>query len=469
MPAEAQAYALARYSRSADSFEQSLDWVKSHDSGKFLESFYFAYGHGSIADLGNVTLSFEDISEAAAIEIEDEQAWSGQARSTRYQDFSKAEPVIPEYFTSFQQQAFLRLFERLIQAYSTVNNAVRDHLLKILPKPAEMKQDAYDRTISARAFDSARYLLPLSIPTSVGQVTSIRTLEKQIQRWLVSYNSEVRRIAQTTVYKLKQTPDVKYYDGPEQAVAPTLAKYAKGDDSIARMGRAARVASYDFNTQGFLKYYDTAHQNGVQLYQTSPTVQIIANLLYPVTHYSYRQLADTVTNLSSAYSAQQVIGKVLAERGPHTELPRAFRNQEYIFEIVSDIGAYRDMHRHRRCQQFLQPFSTRHGWETPQYVSEAGVGQLYSDTMLEAQRVFESLSPIPGAEYALPFGFRCRYVMAMDFAEVEYICKLRSAVRGHISYRRIAWDMYETFKAQNPVLGQFLSATDPKIEDQLTR
>ena len=44
-PPEKSAYALARYSRSADSVAQSLDWVRTHDSEKFLESFYFQYGH----------------------------------------------------------------------------------------------------------------------------------------------------------------------------------------------------------------------------------------------------------------------------------------------------------------------------------------------------------------------------------------------------------------------------------------
>ncbi|MGD0013617.1 MAG: thymidylate synthase, partial [Bryobacteraceae bacterium] len=69
MPAEKCAYALARYSRSPDSIRESLAWVRSHDSQKFLEHFYFQYGHASIADLGHATLCFEGISELEATEI----------------------------------------------------------------------------------------------------------------------------------------------------------------------------------------------------------------------------------------------------------------------------------------------------------------------------------------------------------------------------------------------------------------
>src|SRR5947209_20484385 len=95
MPSEKLAYALARYSRSPDSITESVEWVRSHDSAKFMESFYFQYGHASIADLGHVTVCFEGVSELAAAAIEDEQLWDGQARSSRYQDFSKSSVIVP--------------------------------------------------------------------------------------------------------------------------------------------------------------------------------------------------------------------------------------------------------------------------------------------------------------------------------------------------------------------------------------
>ena len=95
MPPEKCAYALARYSRSPDSIRQSLEWVRTHDSQKFLESFYFQYGHASIADLGHTVLCFEGVSELAASEIEDETLWDGQAKSSRYQDFSRSGFITP--------------------------------------------------------------------------------------------------------------------------------------------------------------------------------------------------------------------------------------------------------------------------------------------------------------------------------------------------------------------------------------
>ena len=95
MPPEKSAFALARYSRSPDSIRESLEWVRTHNSEKFLESFYFQYGHASIADLGHAVVCFEGISELAATEIEAEPLWDGQAKSSRYQDFSKSGFISP--------------------------------------------------------------------------------------------------------------------------------------------------------------------------------------------------------------------------------------------------------------------------------------------------------------------------------------------------------------------------------------
>src|SRR5436309_14559562 len=88
MPPEKSAYALARYSRSPDTIEDSIRWVHAHSSEKFWEQFYFAYGHASIADLGHAIVCFENISELAAIRLEDEPLVDAQAKPSLYQNFS---------------------------------------------------------------------------------------------------------------------------------------------------------------------------------------------------------------------------------------------------------------------------------------------------------------------------------------------------------------------------------------------
>src|SRR5207247_8858499 len=77
--------------------------------------------------------------------------------------------------------------------------------------------------------------------------------------------------------------------------------------------------------------------------------------------------------------------------------------------------------------------------------------------------------PAPGREYLLPFGARSRFLFKMDFAEAEYISKLRSGVKGHFSYREIAWEMKCKMDEVEPELGRLIDATPPWVEDPLKR
>ena len=69
-----------------------------------------------------------------------------------------------------------------VDGYHQIHNRMCEFLTEKLPRPEDMKPDTYKRNIAARAFDVARYTLFFGIPTGDGQVTSIRTLEKQMRR-----------------------------------------------------------------------------------------------------------------------------------------------------------------------------------------------------------------------------------------------------------------------------------------------
>src|SRR5437588_2247520 len=145
MPPEKSAYALARYSRSADSIRDSIEWVRTHNSQQFLESYYFQYGHQSIADLGHTVLCFEGISELAASEIEDEALWDGQAKSSRYQDFSRSGFITPPELSGQDAARYQEAGQQLLVAYQEVNTRAFDYLCQKLPCPEDMKPDAYKR------------------------------------------------------------------------------------------------------------------------------------------------------------------------------------------------------------------------------------------------------------------------------------------------------------------------------------
>ncbi|MBV8708042.1 MAG: FAD-dependent thymidylate synthase, partial [Acidobacteriaceae bacterium] len=77
--------------------------------------------------------------------------------------------------------------------------------------------------------------------------------------------------------------------------------------------------------------------------------------------------------------------------------------------------------------------------------------------------------PHPAGQYALPLAAKSRFLFKMDFAELEYISRLRSGVKGHFAYRRIAWEMKKALEQADPILGALVDATPPWIEDPLKR
>ncbi|MDZ7639891.1 MAG: FAD-dependent thymidylate synthase [Bryobacterales bacterium] len=470
MPPEKVAYALARYSRSADSIRESLEWVRTHDSQKFLESFYFQYGHASIADLGHLAVCFEGISELVATEIEDEQLWDGQAKSTRYQDFSKVGIVVPPDLNEAQRELYLAAGRRLLAAYEELHAGALAHLKAKLPRPDEMKEGAYERNLAARAFDVARYLLFLGIPTNIGQVTSIRTLERQIRRMKASRYAELREVGEEagTACASREVCPLAPGD-PVEPVAPTLAKYVDADlfEPASRQALAAWAeANLPKEAARFTGHVDLLKpQQGL--------ADIVATLLYPVSGLPFRRLYELAVSWPQA-KQREVVATALESRGRFDELPRAFRNAPYVFDIVMDIGAYRDLHRHRRCQQLRQSYADvlnengSLGFETPPLLEEAGLADRYRQAIAEALGAARQL-PSPACDYLLPFGCRARFLFRMDFAEAEYIAKLRSGVKGHFSYRDIAWKMREKMRELEPVLGEWMDATPPEVEDPLTR
>src|ERR1700737_4849402 len=192
---EIQAYAMAKYSRSALSMKESLKEISQQKAEKFLNTFYFQYGHRSIADLAHIALAVEKLSILAAIELADKQRWDGQERSTRYQDFKKSGYLQPDFAQGEQARTLYReTVSFLFAEYEALSAHMTQHLISITPKPADMTQEAYERTLKARAFDITRYLLPLATNTSLGEIVNARTLESQVAHLLSHPHGEVRRL-----------------------------------------------------------------------------------------------------------------------------------------------------------------------------------------------------------------------------------------------------------------------------------
>ena len=484
---EIQAYAMAKYSRSSLSMKESLKEITLQKAEKFLNTFYFQYGHRSIADLAHIALAIERLSILAAIVVADEQRWDGQERSTRYQDFRKSGYYTPGFQNDASAAALYReTIGSLFTTYEKISQRTFEYLARITPRPAEMKPDAYERTLRARAFDISRYLLPLATNTSLGEIVNARTLENQVAHLLSQPHKEVRDLGAL----LKQAAISPAYNANEESLRALVAEIRAVSPEIAERAerellREVRVAPtlvkyadpslYEIETRRELEQAAAEQMRGaaiepaplVDLVDDDPLeIELAATLLYGHCHYSYRQLRRTIAAAGEA-RRREIIDLGLRHRGPHDELLRPFSaGQQFRFDILMDIGGFRDMHRHRRCVQIMQDFTTAHGFDTPPEVEAAGVRSDYESAMKRAEAAVQQLSVTgseearQNAQYAIPLAFRKRTLFKMDFAEAVYISELRTTPAGHTSYRNVAYAMYEAVAAKYPALAKYLRVHD---------
>lgn len=473
---EVLAYAMAKYSRSSLTLRESLVEISSQKAEQFLNTFYFQYGHRSIADLAHIPMAVERLSLLAAIALVDEQRWDGQERSTRYQDFERSGWYTPEGLGEFAP-AYEESVQTLFKAYRQVSEGMLEALRRAIPQPAELSEAAYTRTLKARAFDAARYLLPLATNTSLGQITNARTLETQVSRLLTSEFGEVRTLGERM--RAAAIGPAWMPGRTEQAEvrsAPTLVKYAVPSlyQAEARLHASAMVRE-------LMNGAAIAPAPVVDLVEAEPLeIEVVTSLLYPHCHYSYRQLRDALTGLDGVRRTA-LLRELSGLRGRHDELLRGFHaGAAFRFDILMDIGGFRDMHRHRRCTQLLQGYTELHGFEEPvcpgqPTLAEAGLDSIYREAMQAAYQAAEDLRAAgveeagESSQYLLPLGTRCRSMFKMDLAEAVYISELRSGPAGHFSYRRVAWEMYRAVAERHPALAEMFRVEDVNVPVDLLK
>lgn len=484
---EVLAYGMAKYSRSALSLRESLAELNEQKAEKFLNTFYFQYGHRSIADLAHLAFAIEKLSILAATVVVDEPRWDGQERSTRYQDFKKSGYFVPDFGDDDSSRTFYReTIDFLFAEYRYFSEEMFRYLQARTPKPAEMKQDAYERTLKARAFDVSRYLLPLSTNTSLGQIVSARTLENQVSRLLSHTHAEIRRLGEL----LKQAAREAAYNVNRAAAEPVMEEVQQKSDELADRVRSVLLREVHA-APTLMKYAEpSAYEQQsrrelsgaaaellgplpidpaplVDLLEDEPLeVELASTLLYQYSHHSYRQIRGIVEGMTAARRAE-IIDLGLRHRGRYDEVARSYcTGQKFRFDILMDIGGFRDMHRHRRCVQIVQDYTTLHSYDRPDDIEAANLASRYDAAMARARDAARKLSArttneaAEQSQYVIPLAYRKRALFKMDLAEAIYISELRTGPAGHFSYRNVAYAMYEAVAERYPALARYFRVTD---------
>lgn len=495
-------YGIAKFSRSSRPYQEWIMELTQEGAERFYQTFYFDYGHASIADLAHLTVVVENISMVAAEALWDEPLVDGQASSTRYQDFKVRGFHLPEELAGQPLEApFRRLCQRLIEEYGAFHRQLLAHLMEKHrdERPPEMDDARYERTLRARTFDVARYLLPMAVRTGLGQVLNARTLERQLVRLLSDPLREIRAIGGELKAAVTERPafnptaerlrplleelegrltqeegvgelleEVRRVAGFGAPAAPTLVRYAQPSPYINKVREALAELAARYGPR--LGEPDGAR--GVALADPhDPETECAATLLYRALPHSYAQILPLAEAMDPGERREIV---ALAHRGRTRHDPALYElrtGYRLIFDLCLDCGAWRDFHRHRRLVQINKGFRPGYGFDTPKEMEEAGLGERYRKLMEEAGQLagrVEAEHPGVG-QYALPFAFRRRALLKMDAEELQYIAELRTRPENHFSVREIAHGMHEAFRGRYPRLAEHIHPVPPEQEEFFKR
>ncbi len=160
----------------------------------------------------------------------------------------------------------------------------------------------------------------------------------------------------------------------------------------------------------------------------------------------------------SARDKESIFDEFLKKMGAHDIPMRELEHVYYTFDILIDYGAFRDIQRHRICTQTNQELTTKNGYDIPEEIEKIGYGKKFRGAMDSAEQAFETIRKVfpKEAQYVVPLAFRKRTLFTWNLRELYHFIKLRSGKEGHISYRKIAWDVYKELKKVHPLLAKYI-------------
>ena len=419
LPPAVQATVLAKYSRSPLSAREIVSGLSSEDADKFQEKWVVGFGHSSVAELASVPICFENVSIIASKFLESFQRPGYSEKSTRYQSFSGDSFVTPPGSPRTMKEYASRLYA----AYDSLLPRVA---VAIATKTGKSPDD---RVVKARAFDNVRYLLPAGTGTNLAWVGNARDVRYMISSALGSTNPEIQAIGSAARAAVKE-------------FCPVFVKDAEADAFEPRISSLGSVSG-KFDPRSPDWYVDIHKKH---LMPGSDKVR-----------------ASFESSLADMYGMSwTAFAKHMESRGKRA-VPKIFRTVRMAFDIMMDYGAYRDLQRHRRCEQYAEPLTPSYGYMVPDDIAGTEMEAEYRAAM-DCVAHYADDAVVHDADlsqYMVPLGYLHRSVFEMDLAELYYLTELRTQPQGHISYRRVAYGMFEEGRAVHPELMQWCRAIRP--------
>ncbi len=450
---------FARYSRSSKSLRRlfldefvgdldlsgdlSVDATVGLDRADDLyQKIFVEYGDDSVAQLGGVHLACEQASNILTKVLERGRLMSYLEQSTRYLGYDRrlANGLYRYYrdhdvLESRWGARYVGEMDRMFDTYREMLPRMTDFLAKKYPKTAQDTDFVYRQAIRAKALDAVRGLLPASALSNLGIYASGQAYEALILRMRAHPLPEVRQYSQLMLDELRKViPSfLKRLDVPSRGIAWT--QYLEQTRDATRQVVASLLNE--------LETVEPDEHVRLLAFDPDGEARVLEAIVFANSSLSSDEAARRVAHLDEG-QRDTLFRAYVGERQNRRHRPgRAFERTDYRFELVTDYGAFRDLQRHRLLSIEWQSLTVDLGYDVPEIVVEAGLGEAYRESLARSADFYHALrGDFPQqAQYAVALAFRIRYVMQMNAREAMHLIELRSGPQGHPSYRRVAHEM----------------------------
>lgn len=475
------AFAGARFSRSADTAEDIFREI--HTSKKSaqekLANIFHNYGHASVGDMAMLFAYIENVPRYLLFTFfQSTCLGGGQERSSRYQDFSAAQPpkfslLIPEgadpkKYAKWQEK-HAKYFSHLVSLYKKYSPQIESAYRTVYqPEPDDKKHQG---ALQARVFDTARAFLPAGTNTSGAYITSAREWARLITEYKGSSFTDLQYLAEQL--ELLFAPPQSVQDAlqylPE---APDLVRHTEADVRLKKLLTGLRPITRVLATQ--------ISGRGKFPQQRVQKVRHLANRLSPANSYLYFCLLHLYPMLTvgaftawyhtlSEYTRKRLSKILFQEFTHHNQVPLFGRTSGYLFELKLALSEMIDFNRHRAWGRFT-PFSAtedtttlvRDGYQLPLYLDHPELTELKKAFVTEFDRYYEKLLVLSQSlpkdispRYMLsllPNAHSVRFYMSGGPRELSYFPQLRVRPGGHINYRVLAYELAQQASKIDPLL-----------------
>ena len=476
---------FSRYSRSSKSLRRVLleEFIQNPESGfdaivgaaqsrgesqivatKKAEDFYdrvlVGYGDDSVAELGGAHLAAENISNLVTKIMQDSRIGiSPLEKSTRYVYFDQKDGGKYRYLREERIMAsefadeYVRVCDLLFGTYASLIAPLTSISQEKFPRSPDTTDRAYASTIRAKVCDLLRGILPAATLTNAGFFGNGRAFEYMLVKMYGSPLSEARSVAGAAHAELaKVIPSfVKRADD-------RYGKEAQGYMNANRKAVGELAAKY---SQLAAAAEDSAHTTLVD-YDSDAENKILTAILFSASHAEMNEVKAQVAKMPPG-EKQSLLAAYIGTRANRRQKPyRAFEIPYYTFCVTGNFGMYRDLHRHRILTQERQLLTTKHGFDMPQELKDAGMEAKVREAINAADALYARMSSsMPyESQYVVPLGCRMRWYIRMNLRECYHFCELRSMKQGHADYRKVAQDIHKLILSVHPTLGAGMKFVD---------